>query len=81
MRTRNILQAARLLPAALLVTGCISLTEAQLEARDYRRADFVNQFLDYRARCRAIGGKVFIDAKQSLDRNGLPHRGDRYHCR
>lgn len=81
MRTRKILRAAGLLPAALLVTGCISLTEAQLEARDYRRADFVNQFLDYRQHCQAIGGKIFIDAKQSLDRKGLPHRGDRYYCR
>ena len=80
MRIRKTLRAAGLLPAALLATGCISLTEAQLEARDYRRADFVNEFLDYRQRCRAIGGKVFIDAKQSLDRKGLPHPGDRYYC-
>lgn len=81
MRMRNTLRAAGIVTAAVLVSGCISLTDAQLEAREYRRADFRNQFMDYRQRCLAAGGKIFIDAKQSLDRDGLPHRGDRYLCR
>ena len=80
MRTPRVLRAAGLLPAVLLATGCISLTEAQLEAREYRRADFKNEFIDFRQRCRAAGGRIIIDAKQSLDRNDMPHRGDRYYC-
>lgn len=81
MRRPRVLRAAVLLPAVLLATGCISLTEAQLEAREYRRADFRNQFIDYRQRCLAASGRIIVDAKQSLDRNDLPHRGDRYYCR
>ena len=81
MRRPRVLRAAVLLPAVLLATGCISLSEAQIEAREYRRADFRNQFIDYRQRCLAAGGKIIIDAKQSLDRKDLPHRGDRYYCR
>lgn len=81
MRIPSIPRSAGILPVVLVATGCISLTEAQLEARDYRRADFRNQFIDYRQRCLASGGKIFIDAKQSLDRDDLPHRGDRYYCR
>ncbi len=75
------LRTAAVVPIILLATGCISLTDAQLEARDYRRIDFQQQFVDFRQRCRAAGGKILIDAKQALDRHGLPHRGDRYYCR
>ena len=81
MRRPTVLRAAGMLPAILLAAGCISLTEAQLEAREYRRADFRNQFTDYRQACLAAGGTIIIDAKQSLDRNDMPHRGDRYYCR
>lgn len=80
MHSQTILRVAGILPAIVLAGGCISLTEAQLEARDYRRADFRNQFIDYRQRCLANGGKIIIDAKQSLGRNDMPHRGDRYYC-
>ena len=81
MRRPAILRMAGILPTVLLATGCISLSEAQLEARDYRRMDYKQQFADFRQRCRASGGKIFIDAKQALDRHDLPHRGDRYYCR
>ncbi len=80
MRKSTSLRIAGILPTVLLATGCISLTEAQLEARDYRRVDFQQQFIDFRQRCRAAGGRVIIDAKQALDRRDLPHRGDRYYC-
>lgn len=81
MRKPRFQRAAALLPAAaLLASGCITLTEAQLEARDYRRADFTNRYVDYRKRCLAAGGRIIIDAKQPLGRNDIPHRGDRYYC-
>ncbi|MDX1518448.1 MAG: hypothetical protein R3288_16485 [Woeseiaceae bacterium] len=80
MRKSNVLRIAVILPALLLITGCISLTEAQLEARDYRRIDFKQQFIDFRQRCSAAGGRIIIDAKQGLDRHDLPNRGDRYYC-
>ena len=80
MRKSVILRVAAVLPALIVLSGCVSLTEAQLEARDYRRIDFKQQFIDYRQRCLAAGGKIIIDAKQGLDRHDLPNRGDRYYC-
>lgn len=80
MRISTHLRLAGILSTIVLVSGCASLTEAQLEARDYRRFDFKHQFIDFRQRCLAAGGRVIIDAKQSLDRHDLPRRGDRYYC-
>lgn len=80
MRIPTILRMAAIMPALLFTTGCVSLTEAQLEARDYRRVEFKQQFIDFRQRCRAAGGRIIIDANQSLDRHDLPNRGDRYYC-
>lgn len=80
MRKPTTLRIAGILPVMLLATACVSLTDAQLEARDYRRIDFKQQFVDFRQRCRAAGGKIIIDAKQGLDRHDLPNRGDRYYC-
>ncbi len=80
MRNPTILRMAAIMPALLFTTGCVSLTEAQLEARDYRRVEFKQQFIDFRQRCRAAGGRIIIDANQSLDRHDLPNRGDRYYC-
>ena len=78
--TRRFFRAALLVPSIAIAAGCMSLSDAQLEARDYRRADFGNQFKDFRQRCRARGGKIVIEANQSLGRGDLPHRGDRYFC-
>lgn len=80
MSNRRFFNAMLLSSAAAILSGCISLSDAQLEARDYRRADFKNQFLDYRQRCHARGGRIYIDAKQSLSGDDVPHRGDRYSC-
>ncbi|MDX1515953.1 MAG: hypothetical protein R3288_03890 [Woeseiaceae bacterium] len=75
-RSRSLAAAAVLLTA----TGCASLSDVQLETRDYRRNDFKQQFLEYRQQCLSSGGRIVIDAKQALDRDGAPHRGDRYYC-
>lgn len=76
MRMRAFLLAS----CGLMFSGCIGLTDAQLEARDYQRADFKNQFIDFRQQCYARGGKLVIDANQSLQRGNIPHRNDRYYC-
>lgn len=81
MRGTRIRRLGLLLAAALLSAGgCATLSEADLERRDYRRSDFRNQFIDDRALCHARGGRMYIDAKQTLGRDGIPRRGDRYFC-
>jgi hypothetical protein len=75
------LRLAILLAAALsTTTGCATLSNAELEYRDYQRAEFRNQFLDERTRCQQRGGRIYVDAKQTLGRDGIPKRGDRYFC-
>lgn len=74
-------QLVILLAAALTATGgCASLTDAELERRDYRRADFRNRFIEERARCFAHGGRIYVSAGQTLGRDGIPKPGDRYFC-
>lgn len=70
------------LPALALVflAGCASMTEAQLEARDYQRMDFRNQFVEDRTRCQAAGRRIVIFANGSIDRNGIPKSPVPYYC-
>lgn len=64
----------------LLIAGCAPLSEAQKEAREYRRVEYEAQFLMYRADCHARGGRVYIMANQKVGRDGVPSPGDRYVC-
>ena len=81
MPTKPLLRPAILLAAALSMTsGCAGLSEADLEYRDYQRAEFKNRFLDERSRCQQRGGRIYVDAKQTLRRDGIPNPGDRYFC-
>jgi len=73
------LPAAALLLAVCL-TACAPLPERAQEAREYRRADFENQFLDYRQRCHAAGKRIMIMASGKVGRDGVPNRGDYYTC-
>ena len=66
--------------ALILLSGCTTLTEAQLEARDYRRMEFRNQFIDDQARCRAQGRQFVVLANGGVDRNGIPMTRVPYHC-
>ncbi|MEM8816718.1 MAG: hypothetical protein AAGE85_12905 [Pseudomonadota bacterium] len=62
------------------LTACASLPEHAQEARDYRRADFENRFIDYRQRCHASGRRVVIMASGKVGMDGIPNRGDYYTC-
>lgn len=77
MKIRNCVAVALL---ALATTGCTTLSESQLDAREYRQVDFQEQFKAYRMQCLAAGKRVYIDAQQRIARNGLPRPGDRYFC-
>lgn len=71
---------ATVMTLCTLVSGCGTLDAADIEARQYRQAEFEAQFRDYRRRCLARGGQIVIDARRGLARDGLPNRGDRYAC-
>ncbi len=65
---------------AVLFTACAPLTEEQREARDYRRLDFEARYLEFRARCRARGGTIYVEAGRRIGRSSVPRRNDRYRC-
>ena len=64
----------------LTLTACATLSEAELEARQYERTDYQERFRDFRQRCLAGGGLVIVNAPTSIDRNGVPGPGSRYTC-
>ena len=66
--------------ALLMTAGCTSLSERQLEEREYRNVEFAERFKAARSECLARGGRMYINASSKLDRNGIPNRGDRYFC-
>ena len=63
-----------------LLAGCATMSADQLDARQYREVDHASKFRDYRSRCLSRGGRIYIAASQSLGRDGVPARGDRYFC-
>ena len=69
-----------LLLVALMAIAACTLTPDQRDEREYRRLQFEDQFVDFRQRCWARGGRVVIDAKQGLRKGNIPRRGDRYIC-
>ena len=79
----TIIRGAR---AALFMTmlafagGCGTMSATDREYREYRRADFENRFIEARAICYARGGRMLINARQTLGRDGIPSPGDFYVC-
>jgi hypothetical protein len=67
--------------AALLATACAPMTTADRDAREYRRTDFRQQFVEDRERCHALGGRIYILAHGGqLDRSGIPVSRAYYKC-
>lgn len=62
------------------VGGCVSLSEAQLELREYRRIDFEARFKEDRRRCHSLGKQIFVMAQGNVGRDGIPATGTRYSC-
>jgi len=59
--------------------GC-TMTARQIDAREYRRTDFKEQFRAERRHCVARGGRIYINASRKVGRDGIPGRGDYYFC-
>lgn len=67
--------------SVFLLSGCAPITAAQLDATEYRRSEFRNQFIEDKARCHAAGRRMTIFASGgALDRNGIPKSRVRYYC-
>lgn len=65
----------------ILISGCAPITAVQLEATEYRRTEFRNQFIEDKARCDAAGRRMTIFANGgALDRDGIPRTRVRYYC-
>ena len=63
-----------------LCVGCAPMTEEELAEREYRLGELRAEFLEYRERCKALGGTVVIRSRGRVNTDGLPNIGDRYHC-
>ncbi len=63
-----------------VLAGCAPLQESRSVTAGYDRLDFKARFLDYRRQCYARGGRIYINATGSLDRDGAPPRGSHYRC-
>jgi len=70
-----------ILVAAALLCGCATITQEDLDRREYRQIDRINRFYEYEQKCQLAGGLVHIEAQQGwAPRNGVPGRGDQYWC-
>ncbi len=66
--------------ALLVLPGCATLSTEQIEARDYRNFDYVEQFKYDRIKCEALGGRIIVNATGKVGRDGIPRHRDRYIC-
>ncbi len=65
---------------ALGASGCASLSEAELEMREYSNVEYREVFREFRQKCFQQGGRIIIDARGKVGRDGVPRRGDNYFC-
>ena len=65
---------------SLATAGCAPMSEVAQEEREFENVDFENQFIAYRQRCMASGGRVYVLANDRVDRRGIPSRGSYYTC-
>ncbi len=66
--------------ALLVLPGCATLSTEQLEARDYRNFDYVDQFKYDRKKCQARGGRIIVNATGKVGRDGIPRHREKYFC-
>ena len=79
--TIKIRTIASLAVAALLTSGCATMSEAEREEREYRRVDFRNKFIEDRSRCEASGGRLYVQGYGgTLDKHGVPRSRVWYTC-
>ena len=64
---------------SLATLGCSAMTEREVDQRRYERADYEGVFLDYRASWMNRGKRIWISARGTVCRDGIPGRGDRYY--
>jgi len=71
-----------LLAAVALTTGCVSVTEQQREAREYRDVEWLAKFVEDREKCRSKGGHfVVYGGMKRIGRRATVNPGDTYTCR
>ncbi|MEO1246198.1 MAG: hypothetical protein AAFX56_11000 [Pseudomonadota bacterium] len=83
MKARRCVNLTGIFAAALcflVVSGCSTTRTAEQEERHYARMDYQARFVDFRTRCLALDGTVFIEARKRPLRPGMPEPGDSYYC-
>jgi len=68
------------LMAAVFGNGCVTMTEAEREEREYQRVEWRQQFVVDRANCASRGGRFVFDGSAEQDRNGVPKYRVMYIC-
>lgn len=66
----------------VLMTACVTVSESEREAREYREVERREQYLSDRRLCRRKGGVLVIHRSSGrFDPYGVPDYRDSYNCR
>jgi hypothetical protein len=80
MLVEEAMKASALVAGIFLLSGCVSLTDKQKEAREYRDEENRAAYFAYRQHCKRNGGIVVINGTHGrLASYGIPHPGN-YRC-
>ena len=67
--------------AAVMLGGCVTMTDKQREQLEYRQVEWQEQFRMDLIECRAQGGLMIIEPGiRRLGRSTTPKYGDKYTC-
>lgn len=66
--------------STVFVASCATMTDAEREEREYRRAEWRQQFIAHRDECTEVGGRLEFDGSSGQDRYGIPKYKVRYIC-
>jgi hypothetical protein len=80
MLVEEAMKASALVAGIFLLSGCVSLTDKQKEAREYRDEENRAAYFAYRRLCRSNGGIVVVNGSHGrITSDDAPNPGD-YRC-
>ncbi len=70
-----------LLASIVLLAACAAATEKEIEAREYRDAERLAQFLEIRRNCLESGGILIVQGLEGrVGRSSIPKSSDQVRC-
>jgi hypothetical protein len=74
------MKTCTLIACIMLVSGCVTVSESQKDAREYQEAEQRAEYFAYRKRCRSNGGLLVIHGTHGrVGSDNIPNAGD-YRC-